>query len=94
MGRTAAMVVCLTGLAIVVSAALAGAAATAGADSFTPVNLAITIAPTARLAKPLAISVTVTADAGALDSSTAPLRIRARLAGGAAGRSTRRPAPC
>jgi hypothetical protein len=75
MGRAAAVAAGLTGLALVVLAA------TSGADSFTPVNLAITIAPTARLAKPLAIRVTVTADAGALDSSTAPLRIRAKLAG-------------
>lgn len=81
------MVVCLAGLALVVSAA------TAGADSFTPVNLAITIAPTARLAKPLAIDVTVTADPGALDTATAPLRIRARLTGECGGTFDTTPGP-
>jgi hypothetical protein len=52
----------------------------AGADSFNPVRLAITVAPVARLAQPLAITVNVSADAGALDTATAPLRIRAKLA--------------
>ena len=69
------------------------ATAAAGADSITPVRLAITIAPTARLAKPLALTVTVTADAGALDSSTAPLRIRARLAGECGGTFDTTPGP-
>ncbi len=44
-------------------------------------RLAITIAPVARLSKPLAIAVEVSADPGALDTTTAPLRIRAKLAG-------------
>ncbi len=72
---------------------LASSAAIAGADSFTPVRLTITIAPTARLAKPLAIMVTVSADADALDSATAPLRIRARLAGECGGTFDTTPGP-
>jgi hypothetical protein len=58
------------------------------------VRLAITVAPTARLAKPLAIKVHVSADAGALDSAAAPLRIRASSLASAAARSTRPPGPC
>ena len=65
----------------------------AGADSFNPVRLAITIAPTARLAKPLAIVVNVSADAGALDSATAPIRIRAKLAGECGGTFDTTPGP-
>jgi hypothetical protein len=65
----------------------------AGADSFNPVRLAITIAPTARLGKPLAITVTVSADAGALDPATAPLRIRAKLAGECGGTFDTTPGP-
>ena len=56
-------------------------------------QLAIKIAPTARLAKPLAINVTVTADPGARDSTTAPLRIRARLAGECGGTFDTTPGP-
>lgn len=52
----------------------------AGADSFTPVTLAVTIAPVARLHQPLKITVAVGADAGVLDVRTAPLRIRVKLA--------------
>jgi hypothetical protein len=52
----------------------------AGADSFTPVRLAIKIAPVARRHVPLPISVRVSADAGVLDTRTAPLRIRVKLA--------------
>jgi hypothetical protein len=37
------------------------------ADSFTPVQIAVQIAPVARLHQPLRTTVTVTADAGALD---------------------------
>jgi hypothetical protein len=50
------------------------------ADSFTPVTLAITVAPVARLHQPLKITVAVSADAGVLDTRTAPLRIRVKLA--------------
>ena len=85
-------------MAGVALAALAGAtlglcAALAGADSFNPVRLAITIAPVARLAKPLSITVNVSADAGALDTATAPLRIRAKLAGECGGTFDTTPGP-
>jgi hypothetical protein len=53
----------------------------AGADSFTPVRLKVTVAPVARLDRPLAVSVNVSADADVLDNRTAPLRIRVKLAG-------------
>ncbi len=65
----------------------------AGADSFNPVRLAITIAPVARLAQPLAITINVSADAGALDSGTAPLRIRAKLADECGGTFDTTPGP-
>jgi hypothetical protein len=55
-------------------------ASLAGADSFTPVGLTITIAPVARLHAPLKVSVAVNADAGVLDVRTAPLRVQVRLA--------------
>jgi hypothetical protein len=57
------------------------------------VRLAITVAPTARLAKPLAIKVHVSADAGALDSAAAPLRIRAKLTGECGGTFDTTPGP-
>ncbi len=53
----------------------------AGADSFTPVRLKITVAPVARLRSPLALSVSVSADPGALDNRSGPLRVRVKLAG-------------
>lgn len=65
----------------------------AGADSFNPVRLAITVAPVARLAQPLAITVNVSADAGALDTATAPLRIRAKLADECGGTFDTTPGP-
>jgi hypothetical protein len=61
------------------TAAIAYSAA-AGADSFTPVRLAINAAPVARLHKPLKVSVDVTADPSVLDNATGALRIRAKLA--------------
>jgi hypothetical protein len=54
-------------------------AASAGGDSFTPVRLSITVARAAKLHRPLAIRVAVSADAGVLDTRTAPLRIRVKL---------------
>jgi hypothetical protein len=62
--------------------AIAGAipAAVASADSFTPVGLDVGVAAVARLHQPLAVTVHVTADAGMLDSRTAPLRIQVKLA--------------
>jgi hypothetical protein len=50
------------------------------ADSFTPVRLAISVAPVARLNEPLPITVRVSADANVLDTATTPLRVRVRLA--------------
>jgi hypothetical protein len=62
--------------------ALAGLmpASLAGADSFTPVRLGITVTPVARRHVKLPITVRVSADAGAFDPATAPLRLRAKLA--------------
>jgi len=54
--------------------------ALAGADSFSPVRLTITVTPLARLHAPLAISVGVSADPGALDTRSGPLRVRVKLA--------------
>jgi hypothetical protein len=54
--------------------------ATAGADSFTPVRLAINIAPVARLHQPLKVGVDVSADPSVLDNATGLLRIRVKLA--------------
>lgn len=65
--------------AIALAAAVFGATGAVG-DSFTPVILNVKIAPVARLRKPLRVRVTVTADAGVLDTATAPLRIRVKLA--------------
>lgn len=63
----------------VATAAIAYSAA-AGADSFTPVRLGITIAPVARLHQPLKVSVDVGADPSVLDNATGALRIRVKLA--------------
>jgi hypothetical protein len=52
----------------------------AGADSFDPVTLNVTIARTARLHHKLTVRVTVTADPGVLDTRTAPLRVAVKLA--------------
>jgi hypothetical protein len=71
--RTALIASLVAGAAIAYSAA-------AGADSFTPVRLGITIAPVARLHQPLKVSVDVSADPSVLDSATGPLRIRVKLA--------------
>jgi hypothetical protein len=72
--RTALRAAALLALATAVPAGVAAA------DSFTPVRLTIDVAPIARLHKPLAVTVHVGADAGALDTRTAPLRIRVKLA--------------
>ena len=68
--------------ALALCAVLAGAlpVALAAADSFTPVRLAITIAPVARLHAPLALKVAVSADPGALDDRSGSLRVQAKLA--------------
>lgn len=71
------------GAAPAIAAALLIAAATssAGADSITPVALTIRIAAVARLHQPLSVTVGVSADPSVLDTRTAPLRIRVKLAG-------------
>jgi hypothetical protein len=69
---------------VAVGAVLLGAAGgvpSASADSFTPVRMQIRVAPVARARVPLRITISVSADAGALDNRTAPLRIRVKLAG-------------
>jgi len=71
--RTALLASLAAGATIVYSAA-------AGADSFTPVRLAITIAPVARLHQPLKVNVGVSADPSVLDNATGPLRIGVKLA--------------
>jgi hypothetical protein len=89
-GRVTAIAALATA-AVAVTVALGSGLA--GADSFNPVRIAITIAPVARLAQPLAITVTVSADAGALDTATAPLRIRAKLADECGGTFDTTPGP-
>jgi hypothetical protein len=71
--RKALLVPLAAGVAIAYSAV-------AGADSFTPVRLAITIAPVARLHQPLKVNVGVSADPSVLDNATGALRIRVKLA--------------
>ena len=55
-------------------------ASPAAADSFTPVRMAISLAPVARLHVRLAASVAVSADPGVLDSHDGPLRVAVKLA--------------
>lgn len=85
--RRIAAITALVGSLVALSAGLAGA------DSFNPVTLTVSTAPVARLAKPLAITVNVGADSGALDSATAPVRVRARLAGECGGTFDTTPGP-
>jgi hypothetical protein len=80
MSRSRAIVA--PGLAAVALGSMAGAGALA--DSFTPVQLGITIAQTARRDVPLPVTVQVTADAGALDANT-PLWLRVKLSPECAG---------
>jgi hypothetical protein len=67
-------------VALLVSVVMGVVAGGAMADSFTPVRLAISVAPVARLHKPLRITVGVSADASVLDNRTAPLRVEVKLA--------------
>jgi hypothetical protein len=67
-------------IASLAAAAAIAYSAAAGADSFTPVRLAIDVAPVARLHQPLTIDVEVSADPSVLDDATGPLRIRVKLA--------------
>jgi hypothetical protein len=79
------MAVLVLGLALI--------AASATADSFTPVRLAITVASSAHVATSLPISVTVSADAGVLDGSEGLLRIEVKLAGECGGDFATTPGP-
>jgi hypothetical protein len=67
--------------------------ALAGADSFTPVGLTVTVAAVARLHLPLKVTVAITADAGVLDEAMAPLRIRVKLASECGGSFPYTPGP-
>jgi hypothetical protein len=67
-------------IACVAAGGVIAYAAAAGADSFTPVRLGITIAKVARLHQPLKVNVDVSADASVLDNATGALRIRVKLA--------------
>jgi hypothetical protein len=69
------------GTLAVLALGLAVPAASATADSFTPVRLAVAVVSSAHVGTPLPISVTVKADAGVLDGSEGPLRIEVKLAG-------------
>jgi hypothetical protein len=68
------------GLGSVVLASIAFTGTLARGDSFTPVRLQIKLAPVARLHAPLRVTVSVSADPGALDDRTGPLRVQAKLA--------------
>jgi hypothetical protein len=67
--------------------ALVLCAASASADSFTPVRLTVTISPVAALGVALPIRVTVGADPGVLDTARSPLRMRAKLTSSECGAS-------
>jgi hypothetical protein len=69
------------GVLTVLMALLAVPASLATADSFTPVRLAITVTPIARLHAPLSVEVGVSADAGVLDTSEGAVLIGVKLAG-------------
>jgi hypothetical protein len=55
-------------------------ASLAAADSFNPVTMSIAVAPVARLAAPLTVTVGVKADPGVLDTAEGPLRVEVKLA--------------
>ncbi len=59
---------------------LAVTAATAGADSFTPVTLSLRVTPVARLRAALPVTVTIHADPGVLDTGSGPMRMQIKLA--------------
>jgi hypothetical protein len=67
-------------VALVVATTIAAGSTVAIADSFTPVRLAIGVAPVARVHEPLRITVAVSADPSVLDNRTAPLRVEVKLA--------------
>jgi hypothetical protein len=78
-GRAAALAVSVA-VSVAVVVVSGPAATSAAADSFTPVRLAITIAPVARRLAPLSVTVRVAADPGVLDGSAGPVRIGVKLA--------------
>jgi hypothetical protein len=78
-----------TALGAVLAAALS--TGLAGADSFTPVRLTITTTPIARRHAPLAVTVRVSADPGALDTRSGPLWIHVKLAAECGGTYTDTP---
>jgi hypothetical protein len=65
---------------LAVGAVLVAAGTAAVADDITPVQLAVKVAAIGRLHRPLTVSIGVTADPSVLDTRTAPLRIRVKLA--------------
>jgi hypothetical protein len=77
LSRAAGALAVLTVLTVL----LALPASPAAADSFTPVTLAVTVTPIARLHAPLRVEVGVRADAGVLDTSEGAILIGVKLAG-------------
>jgi hypothetical protein len=68
------------GAATAAALAVAAFPSAAGADSFNPVRMAITVTPVARLHAKLPVTVTVNADPGALDNRDGPIRVGVKLA--------------
>lgn len=68
------------GTALAVALVVLLPAGLAGADSFTPVRLQITVVPVARLHKALKITVHVSADPSVLDDRDGPMRMHVTLA--------------
>jgi hypothetical protein len=66
--------------ALVAAVGLLACCGAASADPLEPVSLAVTAHSTASRHAPFRVRVAVTADPGALDVRTAPLRVRVRLA--------------
>ncbi len=64
----------------IAAAAIAAITPAALADSFTPIRMHVAIAPVARLHKPLAVTVSVSADAGVLDNRDGPVHALVKLA--------------
>jgi hypothetical protein len=67
----------LAAIALLTSTLLASGA---GADSFTPVRMTVNVTPVARAHAPLKTTVTVSADAGALDIAQGSVRVGVKLA--------------
>jgi hypothetical protein len=64
---------------VTIAVAIAALAPAAVADSFTPVRLHVAIVRVARRDKPLAVTVSVSADAGVLDNRDGPLHALVKL---------------